>query len=172
MSLSLQNNNPTTVTMVASDRHRLQQIQWTAIHVHWDTEQSDTGLHFSHTSQDDSCGQSLFCNSLVKFFSFFLYPHTTPVFFETSSLIPTFHLLQNFTLKDKMPKFKDKSSDEAPSFKNLLLWMVRLIHADPMLMLNVSLHFCTHVFSLHTFLTPLLACGLLPWYFFSLWSQP
>ncbi|KAK4305959.1 hypothetical protein Pmani_022180 [Petrolisthes manimaculis] len=42
----------------------------------------------------------------------------------------------NFTLKDKMPKFKDKSSDDSPSFKNLLLWMVRLIHADPMLMLN------------------------------------
>lgn len=58
--------------MVASDRHRLQQIQWTAIHVHWNAEQSDTGLHLSHTSQDDSCGQSLFCNTLVKF-SFLLF---------------------------------------------------------------------------------------------------
>lgn len=69
MSLPLQNNNPTTVTMVASNRHRLQQIQWTAIYVHWDTEQSNTGLHLSHSPPDDSCGQSLFCNSLVNFSS-------------------------------------------------------------------------------------------------------
>jgi len=34
-------------------------------------------------------------------------------------------------------KFRDKG-EEVPSYKNLLLWMVRLIHADPMLMLNVS----------------------------------
>jgi len=33
-------------------------------------------------------------------------------------------------------KFRDKG-EEVPSFKNLLYWMVRLIHADPMLMLNV-----------------------------------
>ncbi|XP_050702406.1 neurofibromin-like, partial [Eriocheir sinensis] len=40
-------------------------------------------------------------------------------------------MIQGFTLK-----FKEKASDESPSYKNLLLWMVRLIHADPMLMLN------------------------------------
>ncbi|XP_042885721.1 neurofibromin-like isoform X11 [Penaeus japonicus] len=47
-------------------------------------------------------------------------------------------LCQSLTLKEKVIplKFKEKSSDEAPSYKNLLLWMVRLIHADPMLMLN------------------------------------
>ncbi|XP_069989899.1 neurofibromin isoform X4 [Penaeus vannamei] len=47
-------------------------------------------------------------------------------------------MIQSLTLKEKVIplKFKEKSSDEAPSYKNLLLWMVRLIHADPMLMLN------------------------------------
>lgn len=34
-------------------------------------------------------------------------------------------------------KFKEKASEEPSSYKNLLFWMVRLIHADPMLMLNV-----------------------------------
>ncbi|XP_042235752.1 neurofibromin-like isoform X1 [Homarus americanus] len=47
-------------------------------------------------------------------------------------------MIQSLSLKEKMGtlKFKEKSSEEAPSFRNLLLWMVRLIHADPMLMLN------------------------------------
>ncbi|XP_037791195.1 neurofibromin-like isoform X4 [Penaeus monodon] len=47
-------------------------------------------------------------------------------------------MIHGLTLKEKVIplKFKEKSSDEAPSYKNLLLWMVRLIHADPMLMLN------------------------------------
>ncbi|XP_066962551.1 neurofibromin isoform X3 [Macrobrachium rosenbergii] len=47
-------------------------------------------------------------------------------------------MTQSLSLKEKVStlKFKEKSSDEAPSYKNLLLWMVRLIHADPMLMLN------------------------------------
>uniref|UniRef100_T1J6E5 Neurofibromin n=1 Tax=Strigamia maritima TaxID=126957 RepID=T1J6E5_STRMM len=46
-------------------------------------------------------------------------------------------MIQSLTLKEKMStlKFKDKPSEEGPSYKNLLLWMVRLIHADPMLML-------------------------------------
>ncbi|XP_063853822.1 neurofibromin-like isoform X3 [Scylla paramamosain] len=44
-------------------------------------------------------------------------------------------MIQGFTLKFK-EKPSDKPSDESPSYKNLLLWMVRLIHADPMLMLN------------------------------------
>lgn len=35
-------------------------------------------------------------------------------------------------------KFREKG-DEVPTYKNLLLWMVRLIHADPMLMLNVRI---------------------------------
>jgi hypothetical protein len=53
--------------------------------------------------------------------------------------------LQSFALKGKesASKFKEKG-DEVPVIKNLLLLMVRLIHADPMLMLNVSM--CdTHV---------------------------
>lgn len=33
-------------------------------------------------------------------------------------------------------KFKEKTTEEGLSYKNLLLWMVRLIHANPMLMLN------------------------------------
>ncbi|CAA9997793.1 unnamed protein product [Nesidiocoris tenuis] len=37
--------------------------------------------------------------------------------------------------KDSVPKFKERS-EEAPGYRALLLWMVRLIHADPMLMLN------------------------------------
>lgn len=41
--------------------------------------------------------------------------------------------------KDSAPKFKERS-EEAPGYRALLLWMVRLIHADPMLMLNVSEH--------------------------------
>jgi neurofibromin 1 len=41
-------------------------------------------------------------------------------------------------LKDKVTtlKFKEKTTEEGLSYKNLLLWMVRLIHANPMLMLN------------------------------------
>ncbi|XP_046387119.1 neurofibromin isoform X3 [Ischnura elegans] len=46
-------------------------------------------------------------------------------------------MIQSLTLKgkDSTSKFKDKG-EEGPGYKNLLLWMVRLIHADPMLMLN------------------------------------
>ncbi|XP_035709221.1 neurofibromin isoform X4 [Folsomia candida] len=47
-------------------------------------------------------------------------------------------MIQSLTLKEKVStlKFKDKSAEEPASYKNLLFWMVRLIHADPMLMLN------------------------------------
>lgn len=50
------------------------------------------------------------------------------------------HLFQRLTLQEKVSnlKFKEKTSEEPASYKNLLFWMVRLIHADPMLMLNVS----------------------------------
>ena len=43
-------------------------------------------------------------------------------------------------MRDKLNfyKFKDKASDEGPSYNMLLLWIVRLIHADPILMLHVS----------------------------------
>ncbi|XP_065165550.1 neurofibromin isoform X2 [Atheta coriaria] len=37
--------------------------------------------------------------------------------------------------KDSQAKFKDRA-EEIPGYRNLLLYMVRLIHADPMLMLN------------------------------------
>ncbi|XP_071038330.1 neurofibromin isoform X2 [Parasteatoda tepidariorum] len=46
-------------------------------------------------------------------------------------------MIQSLTLKEKVStlKFKEKG-EESLSYKNLLLWMVRLIHADPVLMLN------------------------------------
>ncbi|KAG7207079.1 hypothetical protein KM043_000959 [Ampulex compressa] len=45
-------------------------------------------------------------------------------------------MIQSLTLKGKeQNKYKDRG-EEISSYKNLLLWMVRLIHADPMLMLN------------------------------------
>lgn len=49
-------------------------------------------------------------------------------------------MIPSFTLKEKVQtlKFKEKTSEEAPSYRSLLLCMVRLIHADPMLKLNVS----------------------------------
>lgn len=48
-------------------------------------------------------------------------------------------MIQSLTLKTKeQGKFKDKGEDVF-SNKNLLLCIVRLIHADPMLMLNVRL---------------------------------
>jgi neurofibromin 1 len=40
--------------------------------------------------------------------------------------------------KESASKFREKG-DEIPVIKNLLLLIVRLIHADPMLMLNVSI---------------------------------
>ncbi|CAL8136053.1 unnamed protein product [Orchesella dallaii] len=47
-------------------------------------------------------------------------------------------MIQRLTLQEKVTnlKFKEKASEEPASYKNLLFWMVRLIHADPMLMLN------------------------------------
>ncbi|XP_072156372.1 neurofibromin isoform X3 [Bemisia tabaci] len=46
-------------------------------------------------------------------------------------------MITSLTLKskDSTSKLRDRG-EEAPYHKNLLLWMVRLIHADPMLMLN------------------------------------
>lgn len=47
-------------------------------------------------------------------------------------------MIHSLTLKgkDSQAKFKDRA-EEVPGYRNLLLYMVRLIHADPMLMLNV-----------------------------------
>lgn len=46
-------------------------------------------------------------------------------------------MIQSLTLKGKeQNKYRDRGEDIS-SYRNLLLWMVRLIHADPMLMLNV-----------------------------------
>lgn len=47
-------------------------------------------------------------------------------------------MIQSLTLKgkDSQAKFKERA-EEVPGHRNLLLYMVRLIHADPMLMLNV-----------------------------------
>ena len=47
-----------------------------------------------------------------------------------------------------MIRLKDKVSEEAPSYKYLVLWMVRLIHADPILMLHVSMS-CDPILMLH-----------------------
>lgn len=49
-------------------------------------------------------------------------------------------MIQSLTLKskDSACKFKDRGGEEIPSHKVLLLVLVRLIHADPMLMLYVS----------------------------------
>lgn len=47
-------------------------------------------------------------------------------------------MIQSLTLKGKeQNKYRDRG-EEIPSYRNLLLWMVKLIHADPMLLLNVS----------------------------------
>lgn len=47
-------------------------------------------------------------------------------------------MIQSLTLKGKeQSKYRDRG-EEVSSYRNLLFWMVRLIHADPMLMLNVS----------------------------------
>ena len=49
-------------------------------------------------------------------------------------------MIQSLTLKGKeQNKFKDRG-EEVCSYRNLLLWIVRLIHADPMLMLNVKVY--------------------------------
>ena len=49
-------------------------------------------------------------------------------------------MIQSLTLKGKeQSKNKDRGEDIS-SHRNLLLWMVRLIHTDPMLMLNVRLN--------------------------------
>ncbi|XP_012282166.1 neurofibromin isoform X3 [Orussus abietinus] len=54
-----------------------------------------------------------------------------------SYISPTpLRMIQSLTLKGKeQSKYRDRG-EEVSSYRNLLLWMVRLIHADPMLMLN------------------------------------
>ncbi|KAK2173204.1 hypothetical protein NP493_892g01057 [Ridgeia piscesae] len=44
----------------------------------------------------------------------------------------------SLTLREKVTRlnFKEKSSDDTPSYKYLLLWIVRLVHADPIVMLH------------------------------------
>lgn len=62
-------------------------------------------------------------------------------------------MIQSLTLKgkDSQPKFKERT-EETPGHRNLLLYMVRLITADPMLMLNVSLlSFCTTTLVVYIF---------------------
>ena len=51
----------------------------------------------------------------------------------------SFPPFQSLTFKEKVTslKFKEKAAEEWPSPKHLLLWIVRLIHADPILMLHV-----------------------------------
>lgn len=64
---------------------------------------------------------------------------------------------QSLTLKEKvnpLKNFKEKASEEGPSYKNLLLSMVRLIHANPLLMLNVIPFWITIGIVLHCFSLP------------------
>ena len=58
----------------------------------------------------------------------------------------TLLLLQSLSFKEKVTslKFKEKTSEDGPSAKYLLFWIVRLIHADPILMLNVSTLSCSY----------------------------
>ncbi|XP_002734096.2 neurofibromin-like, partial [Saccoglossus kowalevskii] len=52
---------------------------------------------------------------------------------QSSSQMP---LRQSQSLKDKVGlKFKDKTPEDTPSYRYLLLYIVKLVHADPMLML-------------------------------------
>ena len=48
-------------------------------------------------------------------------------------------MIQSLTLKGKeQNKYRDRG-EEVSSYRNLLLWIVKLIHADPMLLLSVSI---------------------------------
>ena len=71
-----------------------------------------------------------------------MYLHVTPGFYS----IP----FQSLTFKEKVTSFKikEKSSEEGPSYKYLLLGIVRLIHADPILMLHVSRFLYTSLYLL------------------------
>lgn len=62
------------------------------------------------------------------------------IWFPFPKILKSLLLLQSLTLKskDSAGKYKERGEDFAHQ-KNLLLWMVRLIHADPMLMLNVGI---------------------------------
>ena len=48
-----------------------------------------------------------------------------------------FFVFTEFEKVNPLKNFKEKASEEGHSYKNLLLSMVRLIHANPLLMLNV-----------------------------------
>lgn len=48
-------------------------------------------------------------------------------------------MITSLTLKSKEVQNRLTRPDEGPAHKALLLLMVRLIHADPMLLLNVSI---------------------------------
>ena len=83
---------------------------------------------------------SLLNGSFVRYFNYTISVNTVYCdWFANCGLIYG-KIFQSLTLKEKVStlKFKEKSSEEPASFKQLLFWMVRLIHADPMLMLNVS----------------------------------
>lgn len=57
-------------------------------------------------------------------------------------------MAQILTLKGKeQSRYKDRG-EEVSSYRNLLLYMVRLVHADPMLMLHVSSLFPRSAFQL------------------------
>ena len=47
-------------------------------------------------------------------------------------------MIQSLTLKGKEQNKYRERGEEVSSYRNLLLWMVKLIHADPMLLLSVG----------------------------------
>lgn len=53
-------------------------------------------------------------------------------------------MITSLTLKSKDAQSRLTRPDEGPAHKTLLLLMVRLIHADPMLLLNVK-YFCVFI---------------------------
>lgn len=50
----MQNHHTAQIELVAADRLGVHQVIRTAFYVHGHSEQSDSGLHLAHSTQDDS----------------------------------------------------------------------------------------------------------------------
>lgn len=81
--------------------------------------------------------KSQLCNIIIH-----VYNYTWLLVTAILSFLSLFHLLQSLTFIGKKTtslKFKEKATDlDTRSYKCLLLALVKLIHADPKLMLHVS----------------------------------
>lgn len=60
-------------------------------------------------------------------------------------------MITSLTLKSRDVQSKLNRSEEMPVYRNLLLCLVKLIHADPMLMLNVKIVFCLFIEIIYAF---------------------